>query len=47
MSNADMKKIVIGAAIGAAVAIPVPFVAPIAGAIIGGGIIAFRKLLKD
>lgn len=35
-----------GAAIGAVAAIPIPFVGPITGAVIGAGIAAYKKL-KD
>ena len=42
----DLKKIAIGAGVGALIAIPVPFVGPIAGAIVGGAIVAVRKLNK-
>ena len=36
-----------GAAIGAVAAIPIPFVGPITGAIVGAGIAAYTKLSKD
>lgn len=36
-----------GAAIGAVAAIPIPFVGPITGAVVGAGIAAYRKLSKD
>ena len=43
----DGKKIAAGAVIGAIVAVPVPFVGWFAGAVIGGGLVALRKLMKD
>lgn len=36
-----------GAAIGAVAALPIPFVGPITGAIVGAGIAAYTKLSKD
>ncbi len=36
-----------GAAIGAVAALPIPFVGPITGAIVGAGIAAYAKLSKD
>lgn len=40
------KKIAAGAAIGAVVAIPVPFIGPGLGAVVGAGVVAFRRLTK-
>ena len=42
--GASMAK---GAAIGAVAALPIPFVGPITGAIVGAGIAAYTKLSKD
>ncbi len=42
--GASMAK---GAAIGAVVAIPVPFIGSIAGAIVGAGVAAFKTLSED
>jgi hypothetical protein len=36
-----------GAAIGAVAALPIPFIGPITGAIVGAGIAAYTKLSKD
>ncbi|CAN5595432.1 hypothetical protein BH10PSE14_BH10PSE14_42590 [soil metagenome] len=41
------KRMAKGAAIGAVAAIPIPFVGPITGAIVGAGIAAYTKLSKD
>jgi glycerol uptake facilitator-like aquaporin len=36
-----------GAAIGAVAALPIPFIGPITGAIVGASIAAYTKLSKD
>jgi hypothetical protein len=36
-----------GAAIGAVIALPVPFIGPLTGAIVGAGIAAYNKLSRD
>lgn len=41
------KKMLAGAGIGAVVALPLPFVGPAIGAVVGAGIVAFRRLTKD
>lgn len=46
-SNDDVKKVAIGAAIGAVVAFPLPFIGPPMGAIFGAGFVAMRKLARD
>ena len=46
-SQKDGKKIAAGAIVGAIIAVPVPFVGPITGAIVGGGLVALRRLMKD
>ena len=40
------KKMAAGAAIGAVVAVPVPFIGPAVGAVVGAGVVAFRRLTK-
>jgi hypothetical protein len=39
----DQKRLLTGAAIGAVVAIPVPFVGPIIGGLVGAGIAHYRN----
>ena len=39
----DTKRIVTGAAIGAVVAIPLPFIGPIIGGLVGAGIAHYRN----
>ncbi len=36
-----------GAAVGALVAIPVPFIGPVAGALVGAGVAAYKSLTED
>ena len=45
-SGDDSKKIAAGAVVGALIAIPVPFIGPLTGALVGGGLVALRRLLK-
>lgn len=40
------KKLAAGAGIGAVVAIPIPLVGPAVGALVGAGIVAFRRFTK-
>lgn len=42
--GASMAK---GAVIGAVIALPVPFIGPLTGAIVGAGIAAYNKLSRD
>jgi hypothetical protein len=39
----DQKKLLTGAAIGAVVAIPIPFVGPLIGGLVGAGIAHYRN----
>jgi len=41
------KKMAAGAGLGALIAVPIPFVGPAVGAVVGAGIVAFRRFTKD
>ena len=47
LENPVHKRAAVAAAIGAVVAIPLPFIGPILGAIVGGGIGYFTALKGD
>lgn len=41
------KKMAAGAGVGALLAVPIPFVGPAVGAVVGAGIVAFKRFTKD
>ena len=41
------KEIAIGAGIGAALAIPVPFIGPLGGAVVGTGVVLYKRYWKS
>ena len=47
IKNHNGKTIAIGAVAGAAIASPVPLIWPVAGALIGGGLAAFKHLSEN